>query len=278
MAKWKDAEKNAVLGLRKYFGFGVNIRPAKVYSKLASLSPLRPDIVENVDMVIIRELLGGIYFGEHKLMEDRAYDVMDYNVEQILPPLKFAFETAAQRKKKVTVVDKANVLDCSRLWRRVANEVAPQYPDIALEFMYVDNAAMQLIQNPAQFDVLVTGNLFGDILSDTASVIPGSLGLMPSASLSDTSLHMYEPSGGSAPSLTGRNIANPIAQILSASMMLRYSFGLHLEATLVDSAVEAVLNDSILTKDLILPGEDTPSVGTKEMGDAIVDRLGMLKQ
>lgn len=278
LAKWKDAEKNAVLGLRKYFGFGVNIRPAKVYSKLASLSPLRPDIVQGVDMVIIRELLGGIYFGEHVLEDTRAHDVMEYKVEQIVPPLKFAFETAAQRRKKVTVVDKANVLDCSRLWRKVANDMAPQYPDISLEFMYVDNASMQLIQNPSQFDVLVTGNLFGDILSDTASVIPGSLGLMPSASLGDSSLHMYEPSGGSAPSLTGRNVANPIAQILSASMMLRYSFGLQLEATLVEQAVEAVLNDSILTKDLILPGEGTSSVGTKEMGDAIVERLSLLKQ
>mmetsp|Transcript_347 Transcript_347/g.433 ORF Transcript_347/g.433 Transcript_347/m.433 type:complete len:371 (-) Transcript_347:45-1157(-) len=280
LPKWKDSEKNAVLGLRSLFGFAVNIRPAKVYSKLAALSPLRPDIVQQVDnpvdMVIIRELVGGIYFGEHRTEGDRAIDVMEYTVDQIKPPVKFAFETAMKRNKKVTLVDKANVLDCSRLWRRVADEMKGDFPEVDLEYMYVDNAAMQLICNPSQFDVMVTGNLFGDILSDTASVIPGSLGLMPSASLGSGDLHMYEPSGGSAPDLEGKNVANPIAQILSGSMMLRYSFGLETEAALIDNAVEAVLGDGIRTGDLVLPSEKIAIVGTQEMGDAIVDKMKSL--
>lgn len=254
------------------------MRPAKVYPTLASLSPLKTDRVKDVDMMIVRELLGGVYFGEHKYTDTAASDLMEYTSDQIKPSMKFAFEAAMKRNKKVTVVDKANVLDCSRLWRKVANDTASDYPAVELEFMYVDNASMQLILNPSKFDVLVTENLFGDILSDTASVIPGSLGLMPSASLSNSTLHMYEPSGGSAPDIANQNVANPIAQILSASLMLRYSFDLNLEATLIDTAVEQVLSEGILTKDLIPKGESIEPVGTEEMGDAIANKLSLLVQ
>jgi len=277
--KWKDAEKNAILGLRKDFGFGVNIRPAKIYANLASLCPLKPEIIERgqIDMVIIRELLGDVYFGEHRTEGDEAFDMMHYTADQIRLPLKFAFETAMQRNKKVTVVDKANVLDCSRLWRRIANEMKPEYPDVEMEFMYVDNAAMKLIVNPSEFDVVVTANLFGDILSDAASVLPGTLGLMPSASLSSGSLHMFEPAGGSAPDLEGLDVANPIAQILSGSMMLRYSFEMHEEAALVDSAVDFVLNGGSRTRDLLSHGEDASrAIGTAEMGNRIADAVEAL--
>ncbi|GBG30986.1 3-isopropylmalate dehydrogenase [Hondaea fermentalgiana] len=277
--RWKDAEKNAILGLRKHFGFGVNIRPAKIYGNLAALCPLKPEILARgkVDMVVIRELLGDVYFGEHRTEGDEAFDVMHYTVDQIKPPLKFAFETAMQRNKKVTVVDKANVLDCSRLWRRVANEMKDEYPEVAMEFMYVDNAAMKLIVNPSDFDVVVTANLFGDILSDAASVLPGTLGLMPSASLSDGTLHMYEPAGGSAPDLEGLDVANPIAQILSGSMMLRYSFKMTEEAALIDAAVDEVLNKGFRTRDLLLPGEtEADAIGTAEMGDRIADAVAAL--
>mmetsp|Transcript_1539 Transcript_1539/g.2436 ORF Transcript_1539/g.2436 Transcript_1539/m.2436 type:complete len:362 (-) Transcript_1539:81-1166(-) len=277
--KWKDSEKNAVLGLRKHFGFAVNIRPAKIFRNLEPLCPLKPEIVKRapVDMVIIRELVGDIYFGEHTTAADgkSARDIMDYTEDQIAAPIKFAFETAMQRGKKVTVVDKANVLDCSRLWRRVANEIAPQYPEVTMDFMYVDNAAMQLIQNPGSFDVIATANLFGDILSDAASVLPGSLGLMPSASLSSGKLHMYEPSGGSAPQLTGLNVANPIAQILSGAMMLRYSFDAHQEAQLIEDAVDLVLQQGHRTGDLITDPSTTP-ISTSEMGSRIADAVESL--
>jgi len=273
-ARWKDAEKNAVLGLRKHFGFAVNIRPAKVFKNLEPLCPLKQEIVQRapLDMVIIRELVGDIYFGEHGTNGDKAWDVMDYTVDQIKPPLKFAFETAMQRGKKLTVVDKANVLDCSRLWRRVAKEMKDGYPEIDLDFMYVDNAAMQLILNPSKFDVIATANLFGDILSDAASVLPGSLGLMPSASLSSGSFHMYEPSGGSAPELEGKNVANPIAQILSGAMLLRYSFHLQDEARAIEDAVDNVLKQGARTADLLMTGE-TKSISTWEMGDRIADAI-----
>jgi len=271
MQKWKDAEKNAILRLRGEYQLAVNIRPAAVYPFLAHLSPLRPDIItKGVDLVIIRELVGGIYFGEHKTEGDTAVDVMRYTVDQIKKPLHFAFKTAMQRKKKLTVVDKANVLDCSRLWRAVTKSVQPQYPQVKVDFMYVDNAVMQIIQNPAQFDVVVTENLMGDILSDAASVLPGSLGLMPSASLGSR-LHLFEPIGGSAPALTGKDVANPIAQILSAAMMLRYSFDMEEEAKLIEKAVYRTLESGQLTAELQVPGK--PSVGTRAMGDAIVTQI-----
>jgi len=277
LAKWKDSEKNAVLGLRKEFDFAVNIRPAKIFKNLADLCPLKPEIINKkpVDMIIIRELVGDIYFGEHKTEGDRAWDVMEYTADQIRRPMEFAFKTAMNRGKKLTVVDKANVLDCSRLWRRVANEVKKDYPQVEMNFMYVDNAAMQLILNPSDFDVVVTGNLFGDILSDAASVLPGSLGLMPSASLGSGTLHMYEPSGGSAPDLTDKNVANPIAQILSGAMMLRYSFNMNKEAALVELAVDEVLRAGGRTGDLLLKGE-TGAISTSEMGDRITQQVGDL--
>lgn len=280
LPKWRDSEKNAVLGLRKAFGFGTNVRPAKVIPALSHLSPLKPEIIQKapgVDMVIIRELIGGIYFGEHTTDGDRATDLMEYTVEQILPPMRFAFETAMKRDKRVCLVDKANVLDCSRLWRRVAQEVAPEYPECELSYMYIDNATMQLIQNPSYFDVVVTANLFGDILSDAASVLPGSLGLMPSASLGTEGLHMYEPIGGSAPDIAGEGKANPVAQILSAAMMLRYSFELHEEAELIENATRIALEEGFRTFDLIGASGDKAS-STSEVGDAILSIIGRLSE
>ncbi|TDH70042.1 hypothetical protein CCR75_005179 [Bremia lactucae] len=272
--KWKDAEKNCLLGLRKNFQLAVNIRPAKIYSMLPDLSPLRPNIVVNgVDMVIIRELVSGIYFGEHETNGDTATDVMKYTKAEITKPMRFAFETAMKRSKKVVVVDKANVLDCSRLWRKVAKEVATEYPDVHLDYMYIDNAVMQLIRDPTQFDVIVTGNMFGDILSDAASVLPGSLGLMPSASLGDK-VHLFEPIGGSAPDIAGKDLANPIAQILSGALLLRYSFEMEAEAQLIEKAVEHVLLDGVRTGDLTKDKANV--VGTKAMGAAIIAKMKFL--
>ncbi|OQR99080.1 3-isopropylmalate dehydrogenase [Achlya hypogyna] len=272
--KWKDAEKNCILGLRKNFNLAVNIRPAKIYSMLPDLSPLKPSLVEaGVDMVIVRELVSGIYFGEHSTENGVARDVMIYSEEEIRIPVMFAFETARNRSKRLTVVDKANVLDCSRLWRKVAKEVASSYPDVVLDFMYIDNAVMQLIKNPSQFDVIVTGNMFGDILSDAASVLPGSLGLMPSASLGDK-IHLFEPIGGSAPDIAGKGVANPIAQILSGALLLRYSFQMEKEAALIEKAVNAVLEGGLRTGDLTQ--DRSRAVGTKAMGDAIVQQMQTL--
>jgi len=271
--RWKDCEKNALLGLRKKFNLANNLRPSKVYPFLADLCPLKASIIEKgVDILVVRELVGGIYFGEHKRDGDRAYDVMDYTVEGIRKPVVFAFEAARLRRKKVTVVDKANVLETSRLWREVSREVAKNYPDVEMEFMYVDNAAMQIIQNPSAFDVIATENMFGDILSDAASVLPGSLGLMPSASLGD-SVHMYEPSGGSAPDIAGKGVANPIAQILSGAMMLRYSFGLEEEAAAIEAAVEKVLKSGKLTADLLEPSQRKNAVSTSDIGNSVVAAL-----
>jgi 3-isopropylmalate dehydrogenase len=271
--RWKDCEKTALLGLRKRFNLGTNIRPAKVYPFLSDLCPLKPSIIENgIDLVIIRELVGGIYFGEHKRDGDRAYDVMEYTKEQIRIPMVFGFEAARLRRKKVTVVDKANVLDTSRLWREVAQDVAKDFPDVEMDFMLVDNAAMQIIRNPSYFDVLVTENMFGDILSDAASVLPGSLGLMPSASLGD-GIAMYEPSGGSAPDIAGKGIANPVAQILSGALMLRYSFGMEDEAQAIEKAVEKTLQDGTLTGDLVAPDQRASAVDTVAFGDAVVANL-----
>lgn len=283
LPKWSNAEKNSVLGLRKLFGFGVNVRPAKVFPNLQSLSPLKEQVLNRgqVDMIIVRELLGGIYFGEHKTDGDYASDVCEYTKELIVPPVEFAFKTAMKRDRKLTVVDKANVLDTSRLWRKIVNEIKPKYPDVAVDFMYVDNAVMQMIADPAQFDVVVTENMFGDILSDAASVLPGSLGLMPSASLGSGSLHMYEPSGGSAPALEGLGVANPIAQILSGALMLRFSFGLEEEARLIEMAVDATLDEGARTGDLVSPDDKTGTeklLSTSEMGDRIVANINKLAQ
>lgn len=271
--RWKDCEKNALLGLRKRFQLATNLRPSKVYPFLSHLCPLKPSIIgSGVDMLIIRELVGGIYFGEHRREGDKAFDVMEYDVPGVKKPLEFAFEAAMLRKKRVCVVDKANVLECSRLWREVAREVAKNYPEVKLDFMYIDNATMQVIQKPSYFDVVATGNMFGDILSDAASVLPGSLGLMPSASLGD-GLHMYEPSGGSAPDIAGKNIANPIAQILSGAMMLRYSFNLEAEAAAIESAVEEILKAGVLTGDLLEEDKRDTAKKTSEVGDAVIAAL-----
>jgi len=270
--KWKDCEKNSLLGLRKTLQLAVNVRPARVYPFLQHLCPLKPSlVVDGIDLVIIRELVAGIYMGGvHKTEGDTARDECLYTVEQILKPMRYAFECARGRRKKLTVVDKANVLETSRLWRRVAKEVAPDFPDVELDYMYVDNAAMQLIQKPSFFDVIVTENMFGDILSDAASVLPGSIGLMPSASLGEK-VHMYEPGGGSAPDIAGKGLANPIAQILSAAMMLRISFQLEAEAKAIEAAVETVLQSGVMTGDLVEKG--APSSSTAEVGDAIVAAL-----
>lgn len=288
LPKWKDAERNAILGMRNAFNLAINIRPSKVYAALSHLSPLKPEVIGGgVDVVIIRELLGGAYFGTHETAADGRFarDDMTYTWEQAEHALKFGFETARSRGKRLTVVDKANVLDTSRLWRKVANSLAPSYPDVKVEFMYVDNAAMQLVTRPGGFDVIVTENLFGDILSDEASVLPGSLGLMPSASLTTNApglsasgrtraLHLFEPIGGTAPDIAGKGVANPIAQILSAALLLRYSLGLEAEAKAIETAVDAALAKGFRTGDL--KGRDaaaaagTQLVGSAGMGDAII--------
>mmetsp|Transcript_117226 Transcript_117226/g.203610 ORF Transcript_117226/g.203610 Transcript_117226/m.203610 type:complete len:408 (-) Transcript_117226:46-1269(-) len=271
--QWKDCEKNALLGLRKRFNLATNLRPARVYPFLSHLCPLKPSVIgSGVDMLVIRELVGGIYFGEHKREGNKAWDIMEYTVEGVTKPLIFAFEAARLRRKKVTVVDKANVLECSRLWREVARDIAKGYPDVELDFMYVDNAAMQIIQKPSFFDVIATGNMFGDILSDAASVLPGSLGLMPSASLGD-SVHMYEPSGGSAPDIAGKGVANPIAQILSVALMLRYSFAMEAEAAAIEAATETVLMSGALTADLLEEDKRSGAVSTSAIGDAVIAAL-----
>jgi 3-isopropylmalate dehydrogenase len=274
LPKWQDAEKNALLGMRKAFGLAVNVRPAKVYPDLSHASPLKAELVEvegGVDMVIIRELLGGIYFGEHSTNGDAAKDVCEYNAEQIRKPLEFAFTAAKARRGKLTVVDKANVLDTSRLWRKVATEMHKAHPEVEMDFMYVDNAAMQLIKAPSSFDVIVTENMFGDILSDAASVLPGSLGLMPSASLGD-SVYLYEPSGGSAPDIAGKGVANPAAQILCVAMMLRYSMGMNEAADAIEKAVDAAIAKGVITGDVTKPGQKACS--TSQFGDAVVAAMG----
>lgn len=274
LEKWKDAEKIAILGLRKEFNLGINLRPAKVYPILSHLSPIKKEIVDRgVDFVTVRELIGGIYFGEHKTEGDKAWDIMAYTEDQIKTVMDFAFKAAKLRDKKVTLVDKANVLDSSRLWRKVATEMHKDHSDIELEFMYVDNAMMQVIKNPDRFDVVATSNMFGDIFSDASSVLPGSLGLMPSASLGDK-IHMYEPIGGSAPHRASQDIINPIAQILSGALMLRYSFNLEKEAQAIENAVQQTLADGYRTYDIA--DENTSNdmrVGTKQLGDLIAERI-----
>jgi len=274
LPKWKDAERNALLGMRSAFGLAVNVRPAKVYPDLSHASPLRSELVSDpskpVDMVIIRELLGGIYFGEHSTDGDSAKDVCTYSADQIRKPLEFAFKAAKTRRNKLTVVDKANVLDTSRLWRKVATEMHASHPEVKLDFMYVDNAAMQLIKAPGSFDVICTENMFGDILSDAASVLPGSLGLMPSASLGD-GIFLYEPSGGSAPDIAGKGVANPAAQILCGAMMLRYTMGMDAAAAAIENAVDATIAQGIVTGDVAKPGAAVSS--TAQFGDAVVANI-----
>lgn len=265
-------ETAALLGLRKGLGFYANIRPVRMIPSLLSASTLKPEVVQGVDMVVIRELTGGVYFGEKGRSEDprEAYDKMSYSEEEIRRILLQGFQTAQIRNKKLCSVDKANVLETSRLWREIANEMSKDFPDVELTHLYVDNAAMQLVKNPGQFDVLVTENMFGDILTDLASMLGGSIGMLSSASLSGQK-GMYEPAHGSAPDIAGQNVANPLATILSAALMLRYSFGLEREAQQIERAVEKVLDQGYRTRDLA--GEGDRVVGTVEMGDAVLKAL-----
>ena len=267
--------EKALLGLRAALGLFTNLRPAKIYPALAGDCPLRPDIVaEGFDMVMVRELTGGIYFGERGRRDGKygpeAYDTEAYSVMEIERIARVAFETARKRRKNVISIDKANVLETSRLWRETVHRIAEEYPDVTCTDMLVDNAAMQLVRNPAQFDVVVTTNMFGDILSDEASQITGSIGLLPSASLGSTKRGLYEPIHGSAPDIAGQNKANPIATILSAAMMLRYSFDLGAEADAIEAAVDRVLNKGLRTADL---GGGDASLGCTEMTDAILAEL-----
>ena len=276
LPKWRGCEANSILALRKTFQLAANIRPARVYPALAEACPLRPDIVGGgVDLVIIRELQGDVYFGEHTAWVEagqrRAKDVGEYSEDQIAVVARVAFEAARKRHGRVTSVDKANVMQTSKLWREVVREVHQEFRDVQLEDMLVDNCALQLVKNPSQFDVIVTSNLFGDILSDLAAALPGSLGLTPSASLNNQEFGLYEPSGGSAPDLAGKGVANPIAQILSAAMMVRYSFGWNEEAEAIEAAVESALSDGFRTRDIA--DKDGVELSTTEMGDRIIERI-----
>ena len=261
-----------LLKIRKALNLFANLRPAVLYDELKGACPLKEEITEGgFDMMIMRELTGGLYFGERKTVEEdgvlKAYDSLTYNENEIRRIAKRGFDIAMKRRKKVTSVDKANVLDSSRLWRKVVEEVAEDYPEVTLEHMLVDNCAMQLVRDPKQFDVILTENMFGDILSDEASMVTGSIGMLASASLNETKFGLYEPSGGSAPDIAGKGIANPSATILSAAMMLRFSFDLDKEADAIEQAVSQVLKDGYRTIDIMSEGKK--QIGTVEMGDLI---------
>lgn len=265
-----------LLGIRKALGLFANLRPCLLYPQLSGACPLKEEIsAKGFDMLIMRELTGGLYFGERKTEEVNglmtAVDTLIYNENEIRRIAVQAFEVAMKRRKKVTSVDKANVLDSSRLWRKIVNEVSADYPEVELSHMLVDNAAMQLVKDPAQFDVMVTENMFGDILSDEASMITGSIGMLPSASLNETKLGLYEPSGGSAPDIAGKDIANPIATILSAAMLLRYSLDMKDEPDAIEAAVSKVLNDGYRTGDIMSDG--MMKVGCSEMAKLIAERI-----
>lgn len=278
--KWDNLPGNirpekALLGIRAAMGLFTNLRPAKLYPALKGDCPLREDIVaQGFDIMIVRELTGGIYFGERGMREgkygEEAYDTESYSRMEIERIVRVAFETARKRSKRLVSIDKANVLDTSRLWRKIVHELEAEYPDVQVSDMLVDNAAMQLVRNPAQFDVIVTTNMFGDILSDEASQITGSIGMLPSASLNSTTKGLYEPIHGSAPDIAGQNKANPIATVLSAAMMLLYSFGLKEESEAIVEAVNKVLDKGYRTADLAHGGE---ALGTKEMTDKIIENI-----
>ena len=279
--KWDGVPKDkrperGLLRLRSGMGLYSNLRPAKIFPQLRDASPLKPEIVDRgIDFVVVRELIGGAYFGEHKTEykngEEYASDLMGYSVHEIERIAKVAFETAMKRNKKVCSVDKANVLDSSKLWRKTVTRIAKDYPQVELSHMYVDNCAMQLVKDPAQFDVIVTENLFGDILSDEASEITGSIGMIPSSSLGSGTRGLYEPIHGSAPDIAGKNIANPIGMILSAAMMLRYSFDMTAEAEAIENAVKAVLDEGFRTGDAMSDGMTL--LGCREMGHAICEKI-----
>ena len=270
--------EKGLLGLRGGLGLFANLRPAILYPQLAAASSLRPEVVSGLDIVIVRELTGDIYFGQPRgthVREDGervGVNTMIYSESEIRRICRVAFDIARQRGKRLCSVDKANVLECTELWREVATEVGAEYPDVALSHMYVDNCAMQLVRNPKQFDVIVTGNIFGDILSDEASMLTGSIGMLPSASLDEHGKGMYEPIHGSAPDIAGQGVANPLATILSLAMMLRYSLGDEAGARRIDRAVTRVLDQGLRTADIMSTG--MRRVSTSEMGDAVVAALG----
>jgi 3-isopropylmalate dehydrogenase len=273
--------EQAILGLRKQLGLFANFRPAICYAQLAAASSLKPELVAGLDILIIRELTGGIYFGQPRGRRsapdglfpgsDEAFDTMRYSRPEIERIAHVAFQAARKRSKKVTSVDKANVLETFQFWKDIVTEVHAQYPDVALDHMYVDNAAMQLVKAPKSFDVIVTGNMFGDILSDEAAMLTGSIGMLPSASLDKNGKGLYEPSHGSAPDIAGKGIANPLATILSAAMMMRYTLRQPAAADGIDAAVQAVLAQGLRTGDIW--SEGTKKVGTQAMGDAVVAAL-----
>ena len=272
--------ERGLLGIRKQLGLFANLRPAILYPELANASSLKPEIVAGLDILIIRELTGDIYFGQPRGIEIREIDgkqqrfgfnMMHYSEDEIRRILRVAFEAAMKRNKKLCSVDKMNVLETTQLWRDIANEMAPEFPEVELTHMLVDNAAMQLVRAPKQFDVMVTGNMFGDILSDEASMLTGSIGMLPSASLDANNKGLYEPSHGSAPDIAGKGIANPLATILSMAMMLRYTFNMEEAAQRVEAAVKKVLAQGFRTGDIYEPG--TTKVGTKQMGDAVLAAL-----
>lgn len=267
------AEKKAVLGLREQFDLFANFRPVKIFPPLVDASSLKKKITgDGLDILIVRELTGGIYFGPREEDEDRCVDGMEYTTSEVKRIGRLAFEAAEKRKGKVTSVDKANVLATSKLWRETVNDLSEDYPNIELSHLYVDNANAQLVTDPGQFDVIVTGNIFGDILSDGAAALTGSLGTLPSASLNEDGFGMYEPVHGSAPDIAGEGIANPIAQILSGAMLLKYSLGATDAASDIERAVEDVLEDGYVTPDIEDSGNIT--VGTEEIGDMIEERVG----
>lgn len=281
-SRWYDVAPNlrpeaGLLAIRKGLGLFANIRPAYLYKELVEACPLKKEIIgDGFDMVIMRELTGGLYFGDRYTREVdgvmTAVDTLTYNEKEIRRIAVKAFDIAMKRRKKVTSVDKANVLDSSRLWRKVVEEVAADYPEVELSHMLVDNCAMQLVMNPGQFDVILTENMFGDILSDEASMITGSIGMLSSASMNESKFGLYEPSHGSAPDIAGKDMANPIATILSAAMLLRYSFDMDREADAVEKAVQAVLTEGYRTGDIM--SEGCTRVGTCKMGDLIAERIG----
>lgn len=277
LPQWRGCETNSILAIRKAFGLAANMRPTRVYPALSAGSPLKQEIIgQGVDLLIIRELQGDVYFGEHSFFSQDgvrcARDSGEYTEQQVAFVARAAFDAARGRRRVVHSVDKANVLHMSKLWREVIHEVHRDYSDVTLEDILVDNCALQLVKNPAQFDVIVAPNLFGDILSDLAAALPGSLGVSPSASFNADGSALYEPSGGSAPDIAGKGLANPIAQILSAAMMLRYSFGWNAEADAIEQAVTAAINDGYRTSDIAASGGGA-YVSTSEMGEAIRKRI-----
>lgn len=269
----QQPERAALLPLRKHFKLFANLRPAKIFPALAGASPLKKELVQNgLDVLVVRELTGGIYFGQPKeLTDQRGLDTLVYTVPEIERIAHVAFSAAKNRLQKVTSIDKANVLSSMVLWRQTVEKIAKQYPDIQLNHMYVDNAAMQLVKNPGQFDVLLCGNMFGDILSDEASMITGSLGMLPSASINESNFGLYEPSGGSAPDIAGLGIANPIAQILSLALLLRYSLKQEELAQKIEQAVEKTISEGYRTADIYEP--NTQKVDTSEMGALIIKNI-----